>query len=553
MSRGRRACVLFGSALLLGQFAGCGGRPPVFTEEPPVTRIDDERNVAEPDEHEFWRMRHHIHSFGAEQLRQRLDPVPAGPAEDVNRLGKVPDSSWFTNRIEHLSSQELRAGPGGGDSGPEDFRPWTIVGMKSGGRNPGFVFADTRGRRYICKFDKVGAPVIATAAGPVAARLLWALGYFVPDDRAVFFERGDLVIGAAAEADDGFGGRRPVTDADIDGLLAGVPALQADGSYRALASAFLEGKPVGGYAYWGTRKDDLNDTIPHQNRRSLRALRVFGAWLNHVDLKIDNTLDLYVEEEGRRFLRHYLVDFDGCLGGYWAARHEPRIGYAYDLDLGELVTGVPRLGLRDRIWENLGEPEHELVGLYEAELYDPAAWRPNYLNAQVSAARPADEFWAGLVLSQLSDEHIEAAVELARLGESGAERVLERVLIQRRDKTVDWALRQVTPVIDLADPIAEAGHLRLSAMDALVKAGRPSDLRFSAELLNREGRSLGGLTQEATQPGLVVPADRVAGEDYFVVRWLAHDARGRVLPSTEAHYLRAETAWKLVGILRDGQ
>jgi hypothetical protein len=35
---------------------------------------------------------------------------------------------------------------------------------------------------------------------------------------------------------------------------------------------------------------------PHEHRRELRALRVFGAWTNLVDLKAGNTLDALVEE-----------------------------------------------------------------------------------------------------------------------------------------------------------------------------------------------------------------------------------------------------------------
>ncbi len=49
----------------------------------------------------------------------------------------------------------------------------------------------------------------------------------------------------------------------------------------------------------GTRSDDPNDLVPHEHRRELRALRVFGAWTNLVDWKAGNTLDTLVEENGR--------------------------------------------------------------------------------------------------------------------------------------------------------------------------------------------------------------------------------------------------------------
>ena len=57
--------------------------------------------------------------------------------------------------------------------------------------------------------------------------------------------------------------------------------------------------PVGGFRYYGTRPDDPNDVVPHEHRRELRALQVFGAWTNLVDMKAGNTLDTVITENGR--------------------------------------------------------------------------------------------------------------------------------------------------------------------------------------------------------------------------------------------------------------
>lgn len=538
----------------LGLLAGCGSAPARFIDGPVVWTLHDDQDIPIPKEQEFWRFRHIIQNFTYKQARLGLDPVPRGPARDVNRLGEVPNSTWYENRIAGLSPEDVGRGPGGADPGPEPNKPWTITGMKSGGQNPGFVFADSRGVRYICKFDKPRTPVIATGAGAVAARLLWAFGYHVPDDRVVFFDRAEIRIDADAKTRDEFGRKRPVTDADIDELLASVPSLTPQGNHRALVSRFLPGRPLGGYRYAGTRPDDPNDRIDHADRRSLRALRVIGAWLNHVDLKIDNTLDLFVEEDGRHFIRHYLVDFDGCLGGYWAARHEARIGFAYDLDLGEAFGGIPLFGLYKRQYENLDGPEHEYVGLFESEVYDAARWTPNYFNDHIEACRPADAFWAGTVLGQISEAHIDAAVVAARYDDPDASSVMARVLKERLAKTIDWALTQVTPVVDLTDPgIVVEGHLHVAARDALSKYGRPSGLQYRIEILDQDGRVIAPVAEAAEAPSFDLDASILDGEHYFIVRWEAKGPSGEMLPPTEGHYLETPANWNLVGILRDGQ
>jgi hypothetical protein len=539
--------------LLVLALVSCAPSQPRFIDGPVITRVEDNKDILEPVEFEFYRTSHHFDNFGVRQARLRLNPMPPPPSQDVNRLGEVPNSSWFENRAAQVSPGEIARGPGGDDPGPESFKPWTITGLKAGGRNPGFVFKDSRGVRYICKFDKPDFPTVSTAAGAVAARLFWACGYNVPDDRVVFFRRKDLSVGKDATYRSSFGRKKSLREEKVDEFLLEHAGLVKEGGYRALISRYLPGRPLGGYSYRGTRTDDANDTIPHQNRRSLRGLRVINAWLNHVDVKIDNTLDLYVEEDERKFLRHYLVDFDGCLGGYWAARHEARIGYAYDFDLKEFCGGIPALGLYKRPYENLTEPEHPMVGLFESQVYDPATWKPNYLNDQLLSCTPADCFWAGSVLAHLSNEHIEAAVTAARYGDKKAAEILTRVLIERRDKTLDWALSQVTPVVH-ADRISfDERGLSVEAEDALRNAGRPSTFSYQFEVLDMNENILQAAASAASTPAAFISADIVGARDYLIIQWIALRERGRDLPPTEAHYSSRSGTWRLIGMLRDGQ
>ena len=104
-------------------------------------------------------------------------------------------------------------------------------------------------------------------------------------------------------------------------------ARNADGTYRVAAGRVLPGKILGGFRYAGTRPDDPNDIVPHEHRRELRALRVFGAWTNLTDLKAGNTLDTLVTENGRGVVKHYLQDVGVDLRhGQRSARVGHRLG-----------------------------------------------------------------------------------------------------------------------------------------------------------------------------------------------------------------------------------
>ena len=101
-------------------------------------------------------------------------------------------------------------------------------------------------------------------------------------------------------------------------------ARNADGTYRVAAGRALPGKILGGFRYAGTRPDDPNDIVPHEHRRELRALRVFGAWTNLTDLKAGNTLDTLVTENGREVVKHYLQDVGSTFG---MANRDARVGH----------------------------------------------------------------------------------------------------------------------------------------------------------------------------------------------------------------------------------
>src|SRR5262245_54406455 len=253
----------------------------------------------------------------------------AKPAVDANTLGEVPDSSWFQNRHgrRRMTTQELVRGPNSG-SGPSTDQQWTVIDGKTEGITPGFRIRDSRGDTYIIKFDPVSNPEMATAAEVISTKFFYAMGYYVPENYLVYFTRESLRVDNSTQISVGLGPSRRMTESDLDELLSRV-FITSDKRYRAVASKFIEGRPIGPFKYYGTRPDDPNDIIPHENRRVLRGLRVFSAWLNHDDSRAVNTQDSVVTEFERKVIRHYLIDFGSTLGSGSTQAQKPRASWEY--------------------------------------------------------------------------------------------------------------------------------------------------------------------------------------------------------------------------------
>ncbi len=191
-----------------------------------------------------------------------------------------------------------------------------IKSSKVGGQHSiGFIIKDAPGDTFLLKFDEIEYPVVDTATDVVVQRFLWAVGYHVPEDAIVYFDRSQLILADDAAVKDVFGHKRPMTVADLEASLAQV---RSDGTrFRGLTNQVPSGPAHRRLSQRGVRGDDPNDRIPHQHRRELRGLRVFYGWLQYTDAKENNTLDAYQEDPAdptRHYVVHYLVDFGKILG-----------------------------------------------------------------------------------------------------------------------------------------------------------------------------------------------------------------------------------------------
>jgi hypothetical protein len=373
---------------------------------------------------------------------------PSGKrAQNINTIDEVPDSSWFTNRVgtTEVAAADLLRGPNT-DEAPAPEK-WVITREKSVGVNPGFTARDANGVTWFLEFDSPARPEGASAADEIATKIFWALGYNQIETFITTFDPKRAEIDPKATIRRPSGDRTPFTQDDVDVVLERA-ARKADGTYRVSAGRQLEGKVLGPFRYEGTRPDDPNDLVPHEHRRELRALRVFGAWTNLTDLKAGNTLDALEEGQGRSIVKHYLQDV-GSTFGMANGVHEWDIGWEHFYEGGPSRRRFVSFGFALSPWQTVPyNTQYPSIGLFEGERFDPTKWKPQTPTTPYMELRADDAFWAARRVLAFRDEMIRTVVRAGQFSDPAAEAHLAAVIIKRRDRIAQTYLPAINPVVN---------------------------------------------------------------------------------------------------------
>ncbi len=471
------------------------------------------------------------------------------PAQNVNTLGDVPDSSWFQNRLgsRPMSPAELARGPN--RQAPDISRPWQIVSGKTEGITPGFMIRDSRGEIYFIKFDPLEHPQLATSAEAISTRFFHAFGYHVPENHLVRISPGNLLANSDSVLREGRGKKRVMAQADVERILRLVPRLP-DGKIQVLASRLLPGRPLGPFEYIGTRSDDANDVFRHENRRELRGLRVFAAWLNHDDSRSINTLDMYLPRGEQGYVKHHLLDFGSCLGSGSIERQSRRAGNEYLVEWSPILKAGLTLGLWDRPWRHVNYPEHPGVGRFESDYFQPQDWKPEYPNPAFERMLPEDAFWACRILMRLNEESIRAVVRTGQLVDAESEEYLVRTLLERRRKIVRHYLAGINTLDEFrvrgrnGSPVLEFSDLSLKEAPTRSRTYVYEWSRFDNG--TRQSASLGPAVPSAV-PSIPLPPAR---PEFLKVRIRAVDNREAGESHPVCVYLRTQPEMAVVGIDR---
>ena len=488
--------------------------------------------------------------------------VPPGDKTDmralnVNTIDEVPDSNWFTNRrISDLSFSDLMRGPVTTD-GPAAGH-WTIIASKSEGFAPGFTVRDEAGDVWFVQFDPPSSREAATGAVIVANRIFWALGYWQVEQHLARIHPEELRIAATALIRRPSGEKKRVTQADVDAVLRRT-ARNDDGSYRVVAAKALPGHPIGGFAYYGTRSDDPNDVVPHEHRRELRALKVFAAWTNLVDLKAGNTLDTLITENGRSYIRHYLQDVGSTFGIGALGPHRWDEGFEHLYEGDKVAKRAASFGFYLQPWQTDAKyPEFESIGRFEADVFEPEAWRSRVPVPAIVRARADDTFWAARRVVAFTDEAIRAVVKAGRYSDPAAEAYLVEMLIKRREKIARAYLPKINPIVHPAlgaDGTLTFDNAAVSAGVAAAPAGyRAQWYHFDnatgkTTVIGEETRAAG---TRLAAPG---PLPSEAGAFVKIEVSAVESGAGQVphpswLRPLDLYFRRTGAGWKLVGLER---
>lgn len=369
------------------------------------------------------------------------------PAVNVNTLDEVPDSSWFTNRIgrDVPSTATLARGP---DRRVRFSDQWTIVRGKNRGFHPGFRAydrSDPTRTVYQLEVDPPAHPEMASGAEVIGAGFYHAFGYNTVDVYLATIDPAALRIHKDATIRDA-NGRRPFDARDLTEILDSA-ARRPDGRIRVSAERIPDEDDMGRFEYHGTRPDDPNDIHPHEHRRELRGSRVFAAWLNHDDSRALNTLVLRHREDGRRFLKYYLVDFGSALGSATRFADVPQSGREYALSWRPSLLTFATLGLWTRPWLRQPSPSSRpAVGRFTAEGFDPVQWVAEYPKAAYDNMRADDAFWAARIVAAFGEPEIRALVGRGQFSDPAVVDELTRVLLDRRRRILETWLTAVTPI-----------------------------------------------------------------------------------------------------------
>jgi hypothetical protein len=507
---------------------------------PPVLREGDDRPLAKaPKPTEYSGSVYTLDAALFGPISRSLDVDVAGEATNVNAQDEVPDSTWFTNRTP--PSSEIARGACADVQPPA--LPLRVKRAKEGGVTPGFFVEDAHGKKWLVKSDELapwGQPEMSTAADAIVSRLYWALGYNTPCNFVIDVDRASIVLDPKATEKLETGKTRPFTEARLSSFLSHATRAPS-GALRLGASRLISGQSLGPWHAEGTRADDPNDVVPHEDRRELRGERFLAAWVAHWDSRDANTFDAFGAD---RHVVHYFLDFSDALGGttsnvWW---REKRVSFESIGDVGTIAADALGFGFVRRPWDDVRvDPHYPNLGTFEVEHFEPLGFRSMLPLVRWSRAKTGDFAWMARKLARVREEDVRAAVRAGRLTSARESERLVEVLLARRTKILEDAFARSSP---LADVVVSGSDVCATDLAIATNVSRAANVSYALEL--RDG-TLEGLVARRDGARLCTTLRAHTGS-YVVLSILRFEAGRKTI--LRVHFWHTGAGWFAAGIER---
>jgi len=545
------AAARFAATLLLALGApACASQPRLFALREPLWKDTDLHSITVPcraaptekePNHISCAPEPYVSSFAWDAadntlfrpLSRAFAVDPGGEAVNANSLDEAPDSAWFTNRLGKTPITVEELGRGAckpaflldADAAAEGS--WLVDQGKANGASPGFRIRVPGKGKYLIKTDSKEQPERPSAASVIGSTVYHVFGFNTSCEQIIYVKPSAFKLKPGLKSADNTGVEKPFDEAALKHVLE--QTTKRGELVRLQASAWLPGSLVGPFSYAGTRKDDPNDIIPHEDRRDLRGGRLIAAWLDHFDAREQNSMDTWIaddkdhEDSSPGHVLHYYLDTSDTLGSEWDWDGiSRRLGHSYLLDFQDVAVDLVTLGTVPRPWFRVERKKGaELFGYYEVKEFEPALWKNEYPNPTFSRMTELDGAWATRILARFTPEMVETLAKMGQFADPMHTSYLTEVLKGRLAKVFSRYLTRLSPVTD----VHVEGGSRLCGLDLARLRGVAPDDRFQYHA---------SLSVEGVAEGRNVPVEPGTGADVCLTLphvaadgGSADDARGR--------------------------
>ena len=438
--------------VLLGGLGACARPlPPLALRAPLATDTDLASVSGPPANYESPFVWDEVDNLVFARLSRGFSVHLSGEAVNANSVDEVADSAWFTNRPR---GSKLHGGCKPDDLLTDDVEngTWLIDHGKDNGSSHGFRVSIPGKGKYMLKTDDPDEKEIASAASAIGSALYAGVGFNTSCEQVVAIRREQLKLSPGLKITGNSGATRPFDDKELDTILK-IAGQLPDGRVRMVASKWLPGEPLGPFTYDGVRADDPNDAIAHERRRELRGSRLLAAWIDHWDAREQNSMDVWMADEGtprRGHVVHYFIDTSDALGGLNVPYEMAiRLGHAYVFDVAASLRSLFTFGIEERAWDVAARvPGREKFGYFHAA-YDPSTWVGAYPNPAFLEMTERDGAWMARQIARFSEADLREIAGYGRFMDPADTKYLAAVLIARQHLLLARYLTRLSPLGEL--------------------------------------------------------------------------------------------------------